>query len=304
MRFDEEDRIEGGEIEDRRGEVGGFPGGGFGMAGGGISLLGVVAFVLYKALGGSTRGAVEFGQEAEHFRRLPGQGGSQHAGSNPALTGSCAGVTSERDAARFIACVETNVQSFWRKEFARGGENYRPAKLVLFSEATVSGCGEASAATGPFYCPADQRVYLDLGFFDDLRRRFRAKGGDFAEAYVVAHEYGHHVQNLLRTEARVRSLQRAHPEQKNALSVRLELQADCYAGVWGHAAYERGKVLPGEIAQGLDAAASVGDDRIQKAARGRVDPERFTHGSAADRQKWFQKGMDVGDPDACDTFAP
>lgn len=212
-------------------------------------------------------------------------------------------MTSGTDQAKFIACVETNVQAFWGRELAQTGTTYHPAKLVLFTDATSSGCGEASASSGPFYCPPDQKVYLDLGFFDDLHRRFHAKGGDFAEAYIIAHEYGHHVQKLVGIEGRMREAQRARPSERNALSVRLELQADCYAGVWGHSAYEKGKVAADEIAQALDAAASVGDDRIQKQVRGRVTPETFTHGSAAERQRWFERGMSSGDPKQCDTFA-
>jgi uncharacterized protein len=173
---------------------------------------------------------------------------------------------------------------------------------VLFSDATPSGCGTASAATGPFYCPRDGKVYLDLGFFEELRRRFHAHGGDFAEAYVVAHEYGHHIQDLLGVERKVRMAEQRAPGQANAYSVKLELQADCFAGVWGHAAYEKGTVSSGEVAQALDAAAAVGDDRIQKEVEGRVRPETFTHGSAAERQRWFSTGMQSGNPDACDTF--
>ena len=208
----------------------------------------------------------------------------------------------EQDPAKFAVCVETNVQSFWHKQLASAGQTYRPAHLVLFTEATPSGCGTASAETGPFYCPPDGRVYLDLGFFQELQRRFHARGGDFAEAYVIAHEYGHRVQDLVGIERQVRRAQAEHPDERNALSVRMELQADCYAGVWGHAAFAAGKVSHDEIAEALDAAASIGDDRIQKQALGRVNPETFTHGSSADRQKWFTAGMQTGDPAACDTF--
>src|SRR5262249_48783867 len=156
---------------------------------------------------------------------------------NAQLGGSCEGVTSESAPDKFISCVVTNVQRFWAREFERQGRAYRPAHLVLFSQATASGCGTASAATGPFYCPRDGKVYLDLGFFQELSQRFGARGGDFAQAYVVAHEYGHHVQDLLGIERRVRMSQVSDRSERNALSVRLELQADCLAGVWGHAAY-------------------------------------------------------------------
>jgi predicted metalloprotease len=212
-------------------------------------------------------------------------------------------VNSENDPAKFIVCVETNVQAFWSSALQRAmGTAYHPAKLVLFSEETASGCGPANASTGPFYCPPDEKVYLDLGFFQELHTRFHARGGDFAEAYVVAHEYGHHVQKLLGTEERVHAGMR-DPRRRSALSVALELQADCYAGVWGHSAYDKGKVGKNEIADALDAAAAVGDDRIQKEMRGRVTPETFTHGSSAARQKWFGAGMEGGDPHDCDTFS-
>ena len=204
--------------------------------------------------------------------------------------------------AKFVSMILADTEDVWREQFKAQGAQYREPKLVLFTDETPSGCGLADARTGPFYCPADGRVYLDLGFFGELQERFHAKGGDFAEAYVVAREYGHHVQDLLGTERRVRALQRQRPDQQGPLSVRMELQADCYAGVWGHAAYGAGKVDEQEIAQALDAAAAIGDDRIQKQMRGRVTPETFTHGSSADRQKWFGIGMKTGDPTACDTF--
>ncbi|HEU4410078.1 MAG TPA: neutral zinc metallopeptidase [Polyangiaceae bacterium] len=298
MRFDESDRVDESQIEDRRG-------GGFGRLGaglGGLGVVGAIALVALRLLAGDGGGAAsELTRVLEGTRGLPRRGPAP-PGGHSSVGGSCKGVTSASDNAKFAACVETNVQSFWKREFAHSGEPYRPATLVFFTDQTSSGCGEASAATGPFYCPADQKVYLDLGFFRDLSARFHAKGGDFAEAYVIAHEYGHHIQHLLGIEAKVRKLQQKHPKSKNRLSVKLELQADCFAGVWGHAAYEKGKVEKAEIEQALDAAAAVGDDRLQKQAYGRVAPETFTHGSSSERQRWFKLGMAEGDPAACDTF--
>jgi uncharacterized protein len=188
------------------------------------------------------------------------------------------------------------------------GSRYEPTKVTLFREAIQSACGFAQSATGPFYCPGDHQVYLDLSFFDELRRRFGAPG-DFAQAYVVAHELGHHVQTLLGTEGQVRRLQSARPEEQNELSVRLELQADCYAGVWGHHAnqsgrYAAGKVEldPDDVDEGLRAAAAIGDDRLQKMSTGHVFPDKFTHGTSEQRVTWFRRGLEGGDAKACNTF--
>jgi predicted metalloprotease len=173
---------------------------------------------------------------------------------------------------------------------------------VLFRDAIESACGFAESASGPFYCPGDHKVYIDLGFFQELADRFGAPG-DFAQAYVLAHEIGHHVQWLLGTEAKLRQLQGSHPDQVNELSVRFELQADCYAGVWGSSAAQRDKLDTGDTEEGLNAAAAVGDDRIQRSTTGRVSPEVFTHGSAQQRSQWFRQGFDGGRISACDTFA-
>lgn len=298
MKFGGDDRADASQVEDRRG--GGFPGGGYGV-GGGLGVVGVIVVVVFKLLSGDTRGAVEVAVDNATAPNQPSRAQTAPTTTAP-ISGSCEGVNSDSDPAKFIVCVETNVQAFWTKELPRAGTAYHPAKLVLFTDRTGSGCGAASAATGPFYCPPDEKVYLDIGFFKELQSRFHARGGDFAEAYVVAHEYGHHVQALLGTEEKVHAGMR-DPGQRSALSVALELQADCYAGVWGHFAYEKGKVDQKEISDALDAAAAVGDDRIQKEMRGRVNPETFTHGSAASRQKWFGVGMTGGDPSKCDTFA-
>jgi hypothetical protein len=266
------------------------------LGGGGLGIAGVVVYVLIRLLGGNV--VVDNGGGGVQPYQQP----QAAARDNQSLGGSCQGVTSTSDPAKFISCVVSNVQHFWQKRFAADNQPYRPAHLVLFSDATASGCGTASAQTGPFYCPRDGKVYLDLGFFQELSQRFHARGGDFAEAYVVAHEYGHHIQDLMGIERRMRLLEQQNPGQQNALSVKLELQADCFAGVWGHAAYDKGTVSRSEVAQGLDAAAAVGDDRIQKEMQGRVNPETFTHGSAQERMHWFETGMQTGDPSQCNTF--
>ncbi|MBV9671045.1 MAG: neutral zinc metallopeptidase, partial [Acidobacteriales bacterium] len=179
---------------------------------------------------------------------------------------------------------------------------YPHAKLVLYRGATQAGCGLAQSATGPFYCPEDKKVYLDLEFFDELKNRFGAPG-EFAQAYVIAHEYGHHVQDVIGTMQKVDAVMERNPSQRNALSVRLELQADCYAGVWGHSAQQRGELQQGEAEEALKAASSVGDDRLQRAAGRQVAPDTFTHGSSAQRMHWFQQGFSSGDMSQCDTFA-
>ena len=192
-----------------------------------------------------------------------------------------------------------DAQNTWRSVL---GPRYQDAKLVLFRDVVRSACGMAESATGPFYCPGDSKVYIDLSFFDELGQRFGAPG-DFAQAYVLAHEIGHHVQNLLGVSSKVRRAQESNPRQENALSVRLELQADCFAGMWGHNTQQRGHLESGDVDEGLAAAAAVGDDRIQRQARGYVSPESFTHGSSAQRSQWFRRGFDTGDIKSCDTFA-
>ena len=178
---------------------------------------------------------------------------------------------------------------------------YRHAKLVLFRDSIDSACGQAQSATGPFYCPEDEKVYIDLGFYDELKQRFGAPG-DFAEAYVLAHEIGHHVQKLLGIEGKVRAARQQNPQAANQLSVALELQADCFAGVWGHSTQQRNILDPGDVDEGLKAAAAVGDDRLQRMSRGQVNPETFTHGSSAQRMQWFQRGFQDGTIASCNTF--
>ena len=205
----------------------------------------------------------------------------------------------------FVDAVMKDAQDMWQGTL---GGRYQQTRAVIFRDSIQSACGSAQSATGPFYCPADSLVYLDLGFFTELQQRFRAPG-DFAQAYVLAHELGHHVQHLLGIESQVRRLQQARPDQQNELSVRLELQADCFAGVWGHHAAEPGRAAQGkvelesgDIDEGLNAAAAIGDDRIQRMSGSRVAPDRFTHGSSEQRVTWFRRGFDRGEIQACETF--
>jgi predicted metalloprotease len=202
---------------------------------------------------------------------------------------------------QFVSFVLDDVQKTWSEAFAQANQPYPHAKLVLFSDVASSGCGFAEGASGPFYCPEDHKVYIDLSFYDELKTRFGAPG-EFAQAYVIAHEVGHHVQNLLGIDAKVRQMQARDPSSANELSVRLELQADCLAGVWGYSTEQRNILEQGDVESGLAAAAAVGDDRIQRQASGRVTPERWTHGSSAQRVAWFRKGLSTGRVDACDTF--
>jgi hypothetical protein len=205
----------------------------------------------------------------------------------------------EADLEEVAVASFNDAQEVWARSLA---ERYRPSKLVLFWDGTRSGCGDASSAMGPFYCPLDEKVYIDLGFYRELARRFGA-AGEFANAYVIAHEVGHHVQHVLGIAERVRAAQARDPETRNALSVRMELQADCLAGAWARDVGERGKLEPGDIEEGLRAAAAVGDDRIQQQTTGRVRPEAFTHGTAEQRSTWFRRGYDTRSLAACDTFA-
>ncbi len=212
------------------------------------------------------------------------------------------GTPEEEREVQFVSFVLDDVQNTWARVMPSLGRPYERAQLVLFTDAVQSGCGATGSEVGPFYCPADQRVYLDLGFFRELRARFAAPG-DFAQAYVIAHEVGHHVQRLLGIEARVAASGRGDPSSRNAMSVRTELQADCFAGVWAHSTAQRNLLESGDLEEALAAAAAVGDDRIQRSAGRRVNPETWTHGSAQQRAAWFRQGWSTGDPNRCDTFA-
>jgi len=273
------------DIEDRRDE-GGSGGGGFQFGGMHIGLGGAIILLVLSLL------------FKQNFFALIGGGGATPVATrpNPAKT------EAERPLVQFISFVLDDTQKTWEQVFPRQtGKQYRHAKLVLFRNYTRSGCGAAESATGPFYCPEDEKVYIDLAFYDELKQRFGAPG-EFAQAYVLAHEVGHHVQKLAGIEAKVRQLQEQNPRQQNALSVRMELQADCLAGVWAHTTQERGLLESGDVESALGAAAAVGDDRLQKMATGHVSPETFTHGSSQQRMNWFRKGLDNGSIATCNTF--
>jgi predicted metalloprotease len=265
--------------------LGGFGGGGMRLGLGGFAVLLVLSFVFKRDL-------------ISPFLGLGGGGGSTSA---PVAAGrdNPSRKQAEQPMVQFVSFVLDDIQKTWAEQILP--DRYRRTKLVLFWDQTVSACGGADAASGPFYCPGDRLVYIDLGFYRELKERFGAPG-EFAQAYVIAHEVGHHVQNLLGIERRMRALQQENPGARNQLSVRLELQADCFAGLWGHSTAERSIIDQGDIAAGLNAAAAIGDDRIQRMSGRAVSPERFTHGSSAQRQEWFKRGLDTGDIRACDTF--
>jgi len=260
-------------VEDRRGRGGGrMPGGRLGL--GAIVIL-LILSVVFK----------------RDFLSLADGGGAPDPGA-PVSAGA------EDSTAQFVGFVLDDAQETWTAIFAASGGRYTDARLVLFRDGVRSACGYAQSATGPFYCPGDSQVYIDLGFYDELRDRFGAPG-DFAQAYVLAHEIGHHVQRLLGTEAEVRRTQQRDPDRANAWSVALELQADCFAGIWANSAQARGLLDVGDVEEGLGAAAAVGDDRIQRMGGGFVNPDAFTHGSAAARTASFKRGFTTGDPGAC-----
>jgi uncharacterized protein len=286
-----------GDLEDRRSQGGGLGGGGFPipmgrMGGGGIVgvIIAVVLYFLVSSGGGG--GGFDVPAPGSAFPQVP------QSGSGASVPGS----PDEDKQVDFVSFVLDDAQGFWKQQFQAAGKPYQRAKLVLFRNQVSSGCGLASSDTGPFYCPLDQKVYIDLGFFDELNRRFKAPG-DFAQAYVLAHEIGHHIQQQLGIEQQVREQSQSNPGDANELSVRLELQADCLAGVWARSTYDRGILESGDLQEGLTAAAAVGDDRIQSQAQGRIDPESFTHGTSEQRAHWLQTGFDSGNLESCDTFS-
>jgi predicted metalloprotease len=276
-----------GNIIDRRGAPG--IGGGPGLAIGGLGIPGLIILALVFFL---NRGGTNIDSSA--FDDL--QGG------DPRAEAPLEGPDPDARLVGFMSFVLDDVQNFWEDTFAASNQEYPRADLVLFEAGTQSACGGATEQIGPHYCPPDQNVYIDLDFFKDLRDDFGAPG-DFAQAYVLAHEIAHHVQNVMGINEDVRREQEANPDAANDLSIRLELQADCLAGVWAFTAYERDLLESGDLREGLDAAAAVGDDRLQEAATGEIDRESWTHGSSEQRVEWFTNGYEDGDPNACDTFS-
>jgi len=283
MRWTPGDR---GNIEDYRGRSG------MGLRAGGLGIGGLLLILILSWATGVD------------FLSLLGGGGGAPVES-VGTSGTVASTPEEEKIVDFVGAVMDDTQETWGQLL---GSRYQPTKARLFRDAVQSACGFAESASGPFYCPGDHRVYLDVGFFDELRRRFGASG-DFAEAYVVAHEVGHHVQSVLGLDSQVRELQSRNPSARNDLSVRLELQADCFAGVWAHATNKSGRASQGrmelesgDLEEGLRAAAAIGDDRIQRMSTGHVFPEKFTHGTSEQRATWLRRGFETGDPDACNTF--
>ena len=274
----------GGNVEDRRGR----PGARTALPVGG-GLIGIVVTVLILFLGGGSYGVDTPFEQFPSQPQPPGHA-MEHAPD------------AQSELVDFVKFVNGDLERFWAADFQKAGREFQPARLVLFTEEPTPAAAPARRQTGPFYCPGDQKIYLDLSFFRVLAQRFQAPG-DFAQAYVVAHEYGHHIQTITGISGQVEQASQENPEQRNALSVRVELQADCLAGVWAHSTFERGLLEQGDLEEGLTAAASVGDDRIQAETTGRISPETFTHGTAEQRAGWFKRGFDEGDASACDTFS-
>jgi uncharacterized protein len=261
---------------------------------GGLGLAGVIVYLLIQVLsGGGSAGAYGVDNPFGQAPQAPAADGR----------GIPAAQDPERDLREFSGYVFSRTLNTWEELFAEAGRPFERAKVVLYRDAVVTGCGNASSAVGPFYCPADQRVYLDLSFYHDMETQLGASG-DFAWAYVIAHEVGHHVQQQLGTSDEVSRLQREDPSQANPLSVRLELQADCYAGVWAHSVFAAGDLDRGDVSEAIRASGAVGDDRLQRRAGGQVNPDSFTHGSSEQRVEWWGRGRASGEPGDCDTFSP
>lgn len=287
------DERQSDNVEDRRGQGGGF--GGLTMRRGGIG----IGTILLALVGGWVLGI----NPLEILGLIGGVGGSSQQAPAPSAPGQ-QGASPDDPGGRFMSTVLASTEDAWTEVFRRGGAEYRAPKLVMFSGATRTACGPGQSAAGPFYCPEDQTVYIDLDFYEMLQQRFKAPG-DFAQAYVVAHEVGHHVQNLLGTMDKVQSQrQRMSERQYNQLSVRFELQADCFAGIWARQSQQaKGWLEEGDVEEGLNAASQIGDDTMQKRTQGTVVPDAFTHGSSKQRVQWFRAGMESRQLSDCDTFA-
>lgn len=276
------------DIEDRRGESYGGGGGGFGLGGGSLGIGGFILLVVISLITGRN-----------YIGAFFGAGGGSQPQTQQVQEGPIQESSTEHRSAELVGYVLRDAQNTWTQVLpAQTGRQYRHAKLVLFRNMTYSGCGDAQESTGPFYCPEDEKVYIDLDFWNELKR-LGGDTGDFAQSYVLAHELGHHVQKILGTEQRVRQ---ASGGQRNAMSVKLELQADCYAGIWGHETRQRSQITDADIEGALKAAAAVGDDHLQKMAGRAVSPESWTHGSSAQRIEWFKRGFESGQVSACNTF--
>jgi uncharacterized protein len=293
VRFRRGARLDPGQVTDVRGRRMGAPGG-IAVGGGGLGLVALIIYVLVNVLSGGGG----LGQLGPLQDQQVGQGDTPSEVSSECRTGEDA---NQRDDCRIVAVVNS-VQKFWSQVFQDSGKRYEPSNTVFFTDQIQTGCGFASSQVGPFYCPEDDLVYIDLGFFDELQSRFGVGDAPFVQAYVLAHEYGHHVQDLLGVLDQIRGDTQG-PESR---AVRSELQADCYAGVWAAHAVETGlieQITQADINSGLDAAAAIGDDRIQETTQGQVNPETWTHGSSEQRRRWFSRGYEKGKPGECNTFA-
>jgi uncharacterized protein len=293
IKFDDQS-VDTSGVSDQRGRGIGGP---VAIGGGGLGIVGLIVFLLINVLGG--------GSGIDTTQLVPQDGSVQGQGTGEGdLETRCntAGAIDKYDDC-FLVKVYNEINEVWTDEFARAGEKYEQPGLTFFTQAVNTGCGQASSQVGPFYCPPDQMIYIDIGFLQQLQQQFGAQGR-YAQAYILAHEAGHHLQTLFGTERKVRAAQQSQPSKQNELSVAMELQADCYAGVWSKLADDAGNVSIGdaEVQQAQDAAAAVGDDRIQQQTQGRVDKESWTHGSAAQRKQWFTTGRTTGDVNACNTF--
>jgi uncharacterized protein len=290
MRFRPGAKLDPSQVEDRRGLGGGtFGGGPIAVGGGGLGLVGIVIYILISVLGGGS----------STYGGLDGVTAGPNTGASQQLDCATGADANNRQDCRILGDINS-VQAYWSKYFKAHGKTYEPANTVFFTGSTSTGCGPATTDVGPFYCPVDKHVYIDLGFYEELHDKFGAQGGPFAEAYVIAHEYGHHAQDVFG------DLKTGGSQGAEGTSVRTELQADCYAGVWARHAVATGYIVDltqADVNQGLDAAAAVGDDRIQQETQGQVNPETWTHGSSAERQKWFTRGYQRGEPTGCDTFS-